>query len=263
MLTVVACALSFVVLTGCSGESDRAVSAKLPAKPEVIISRAIDQVGPGRARLGSLAANEALLRAVLGVRGVPNPEIDCYLGKVLPPFGEAKFAALTVHQLQAWASVTVMDLPLETREASATCLSQATYARRKAKEIAPDLDLAATRRIIRTAAVAQAVAVGLTPAEADCYTTASMDRLTDEQFRDGLAGKATREVRQPEASIRSCLTPARRQRLARPLAAAIEAQAQIDDAERKVVESKLNAEVKGRIAAMTTTTAATTTTEAG
>ncbi len=250
MLGGVVAAVLVAGVIGCSDAKKSAKGSKSPAA-ETVIAAAIDGVGPGRAQLDSVEGNRALLTAVLGVRGVALPEIDCYFAKVIPVLGERRFQSLTVHEIQAWTKVTVLQLPLSVREDAATCIGPETLARRKAKEIAPDFDLAAARQAIRTAAVAQAVAVGLTTEEAECYTAASMDRLTDEEFHDGLTGQASRSIRRTDESIRSCLTPKRRKQLVEPLSAAIEAQTQIDASERKIVESKLNNEVRSQ---MTTTT---------
>lgn len=251
---VLAAALCCVLLLGsCSEErADPAPSADDPTPTELIISRAITRAGPSRSSLDSLEENKALLTTVLGLRGLTRPEIDCYLGKVIPAFGEEKFAGFTIHQIQQWAQVTVMDLSLAVREDSATCVTQAARDRRKAKEIAPDLDIAAARRSVRKALVAQAIGVDLTPSEAECYVAATVDGLTDEQFRAGMSGKLDPDAQDVEGAARTCVPPRRRRELREKLLAALDAQRQLDAAERKIVESRLNEEVNDQLATTTT-----------
>ena len=247
-------ALCAVLLVGCSdGEpaQKKTASDSSSATSELVISQAIDRVGPSRVSLGSIEDNSALLTTILGIRGVGRSEIDCYLDKVVPVFGSEKFAKLTVAAIQKWTKITVLDLPPEVREDSATCLTQASNDRRKADEIAPDLDIALARTVVRKSSLKQAVGVDLTEGEAECYVEASLDHLTDDQFRDGLAGKLTREIRDPEAAVRKCVTAARREELREPLLAGLDAQRQREEADRKIAESKLNAEVNDQL---TTTT---------
>ncbi len=238
-----------LLVAACGSSSGS--SSMSEAAQDRAIAEAIAQVGPHRAKLGSAALNQSMLEVTMSVKGIGQADIACYLPIALPAFGP-KFATLNVHDITVWLSDTDGGLPIAARESAEKCFSNESLARLKDHEIAPDVSYALARQVLPIATTKDAVGVGLTAAEADCYTHKIYDGLTDAQMKAGFEGQVVAGVPQPEPSIKACVTAKRRASLGPKMAQLVAQQQAADQAEHERTQESIDAALRASLASTTT-----------
>ena len=241
--------LALVLLAACNDSDSSGTSA---TSHETAIATAITQVGTHRAKLGSVDLNTAILSLTMSVKGISQTDISCYEAIAVPAF--SGFGALSVFDLTVWLSDTDGRLPVPARESAEKCFSADSIARLKAHQIAPDLDLAVARQVLPQATLAEAISIGMTQAEATCYTGKIYNGLTDSQIHAGIAGSHASDIPDPVKSIRACMTAKRRAALGPVSTRLVTRQRAADQAEHDRTQASIDAELRAAAAASSTTT---------
>jgi hypothetical protein len=193
-----------------------------------------------------------MLSLTMSVKGIGQSDISCYEAIAIPAFGP-DFDTLSVFDLVVWLSDTDGRLPIPARESAQQCFSTDSVTRLKAHQIAPDLDTAIARSILAKATLAEALSVGLTQAEASCYTGKIYDGLTDAQIKAGIAGSHGKGIPDPVKLIEACMTAKRRAALGPTSARLVAKQSAADQAQHDATQASINAELRAAAASSTTT----------
>jgi hypothetical protein len=249
---LLALVLGAALAAGCGSDADTSSASGSKTSQATSIATAITQVGAHRAKLGTDDLNRSMLSLTMSVKGIGQTDISCYEAIAVPAFG-SDFDSLSVFDLVVWLSDTDGRLPLAARESAQQCFSADSVTRLRAKQIAPDLDLAVARSVLPKSTLAEALSIGLTQAEATCYTGKIYNGLTDAEIKAGIAGSHGAGIPDPVKSIEACMTAKRRASLGPASARLVAKQSAADQAEHERTQASIDAELRAEAASSTTT----------
>jgi hypothetical protein len=184
-------AAAAVALGACGGDAGGDANERRTSDPpEEVVWYGIEKLGPDKAHLPP-DQSRALAISFMGTQGIPVPEADCVLAVGVPLVGgDAGFAELTIVQVADFRKTARKATDDEAQKARlAACVSAESDARKKAGELAPDMDLVQARDLAAAGAEQNALAVGLTAEQARCYADGAYASLSADQVRGAITGQ--------------------------------------------------------------------------
>ncbi|HKY14429.1 MAG TPA: hypothetical protein VJM33_05855 [Microthrixaceae bacterium] len=205
--TVLLLCVTGLVAASCGDDGEPTVRSSDP--PDEIVAFAIATLGPERAVVPVAQGREVAI-AAMAITGIPRSEAECVLTEGTRLLGgEEAVAKLTVGEMGRFGRQVEKVSSKPEEEILAECVSAESLQRQKAQQLAPDYDPALMRDTSAAVTLANALAVGLTPAEADCYWEQGYGSLTEEEMTASVEGEPTSEDRPTVDAVSECLSEER------------------------------------------------------